>query len=149
MENLSSNQAALQALRINFAKGIDENNWDFFAQTLHENVVVDYSDFGIPAATMTKAQVVELLKGAFKKGIKTQHFVSNFHHEISVNSATGVVYVLARHFMPAAEGFGGEAFDVNARYLDTYVLTNNGWKISQFKLSVSWFTGNPSSAFNL
>jgi SnoaL-like domain len=148
MKNLEVSQE-LQALRITFANAIDANNWELFIQTLDEDVEVDYSDFGIPASTMGKQQVVDLLSGAFKTGIKTQHFVSNFDYEIKENSANGTVYVLAKHFMPNSDGTNGESFDVNAKYLDKYVLTPSGWKISKFKLSVSWFIGNPSSAFNL
>jgi hypothetical protein len=149
MENLSQIKETLQDLRINFAKAIDEKNWALLAQTLDENVLVDYIDFGIPAATMTKSQLVDLIKGTLKEGVKTQHFLSNFHYDIKENAATGVAYVLARHFLPSQDGFTGESFDVNARYVDAYALTKEGWKISQFKLSVSWFTGSASSVFNL
>jgi hypothetical protein len=149
MENLSSNQAGLQALRINFAKGVDENNWELFAQTLAENVEVDYTDFGIPVSTMTKIEVANLVKGAKKIGLKTQHYLSNYKYQDNENDVSGEIYVFARHFMPNADGLTGEAFDVNGRYLDTYTLTNEGWKISKFKLSVNWMIGNPASAFNL
>ncbi|MGL4335124.1 MAG: nuclear transport factor 2 family protein [Lactococcus garvieae] len=149
MKNLEINQE-LQTLRINFAKGIDESNWELFAQTLNDEVLVDYIDFGIPAKKMTREQIVELIRGTLKKGVKTQHFVSNFNYfDITEKTINGIVYVLAKHFMPSADGASGESFDVNARYIDSYVLTDDGWKISKFKLSISWFTGNPTSAFNL
>ncbi|MGL4632668.1 MAG: nuclear transport factor 2 family protein [Leadbetterella sp.] len=140
----------LESLRINFARGIDSKNWDLFAQTLDDEVLVDYIDFGIPAKKMTRNEIVDLIRGTLKNGVKTKHFLTNFNYtSISESRAKGDVYVLARHFMPNSDGTIGESFDVNASYVDSYVLTTNGWKINEFKLSVSWFTGNPSSAFNL
>jgi hypothetical protein len=149
MKNTEITKSELQDLRINFAKGVDENNWELFVQTLAENVEVDYTDFGIPVATMTKIEVANLVKSAKKIGLKTQHYLSNYKYQENENDISGEVYVFARHFMPNADRMTAEAFDVNARYLDTYTHTNEGWKISKFKLSVGWMTGNPSSAFNL
>jgi hypothetical protein len=149
MESLSSNQAALQALRISFAKGIDERNWELLENTLSDEVWVDYSDLGVPPSMMMKNQVVELLKSSIKDGLKTQHYLSNYDFKIEDNEANGSVYVFARHYLPFADGTGGDAFDLNARYLDGFIKTENGWKINKYKLSVSWFIGNPSSVFNL
>jgi hypothetical protein len=149
MKNLEIQQD-LQTLRFNFAKGIDTKNWELFSQTLNDEVVVDYIDFGIPAKKMTRNEIVELIKGTLKEGVKTQHYLTNFNYtEIAETTAKGSAYVFARHFMPNSDATGGESFDVNASYIDSYVLTANGWKINEFKLSVSWLTGNPTSAFNL
>jgi SnoaL-like domain len=149
MENLSSNQAALQALRINFAQGIDERNWALLENTLAEEVLVDYTDLGVPPSMMKKNEVVNLLKSSIKDGLKTQHYLSNYKFDIEGNEAKGTVYVFARHYLPSADGTSGDAFDLNARYIDSFIKTENGWKINQYKLSVSWFIGNPASVFNL
>jgi SnoaL-like domain len=138
-------QEELVDLRLKFAQGVDEKNYDLVENTLTDEVLVDYSDLGVPPTMMTKRQVVELLKGSIKEGLKTQHYLSNFDFEIGEESAKGTVYVFARHYLPST----GDAFDLNARYIDGFVKTENGWKINKYKLSISWAVGNPASVFNL
>jgi 3-phenylpropionate/cinnamic acid dioxygenase small subunit len=146
MEQQSINE--LQMLRINFAQAIDEQKWELFDNILDEQVTVDYTDFGIPVATMSKTDVVNIIKNTLKQGVKTMHFLTNFNFtEIDVNTVNGIVNVFARHHSTAVEG--GSTFDVTAKYIDTYTKTNAGWRINSFKLSVSWTEGNVGDVFNM
>jgi 3-phenylpropionate/cinnamic acid dioxygenase small subunit len=138
----------LQMLRINFAQAIDEQKWELFDNILDEQVTVDYTDFGIPVSTMAKNDVVNIIKNTLKNDVKTMHFLTNFNYsETNENSLNGIVNVFARHHSTSIEG--GSTFDVTAKYIDTYSLTNSGWRIKSFKLAVSWSEGNVMDVFNM
>jgi 3-phenylpropionate/cinnamic acid dioxygenase small subunit len=138
----------LQMLRINFAQAIDEQRWELFNDILDEEVTVDYTDFGIPVSTMSKKDVVNIIKNTLKEGVKTMHFLTNFNYtETDKENVSGIVNVLARHHPTAIEG--GSTFDVTAKYIDTYSKTDSGWRIKSFKLAVAWSEGNVTDVFNM
>jgi 3-phenylpropionate/cinnamic acid dioxygenase small subunit len=138
----------LQMLRVNFAQAIDEQKWEMFDDILDEQVTVDYTDFGIPVSTMSKSDVVNIIKNTLKQNVKTMHFLTNFNlNEIDSTTISGIVNVFARHHSTNVEN--GSTFDVTAKYVDTYSKTNSGWRIKSFKLAVSWTEGNVTDVFNM
>jgi 3-phenylpropionate/cinnamic acid dioxygenase small subunit len=149
-KNLKEQQSIneLQMLRINFAQAIDEQKWELFDHILDEQVTVDYTDFGIPVSTLSKNDVVNIIKNTLKQNVKTMHFLTNFNHtEIDSSTVSGIVNVFARHHSTDVEN--GSTFDVTAKYVDTYSKTNSGWRIKSFKLAVSWTEGNVTDVFNM
>lgn len=147
------NEAQLQTLidkdtianiRLSFAHYIDTQNWSELTALFTDRVDVDYSDFGIPPKIMTKEEFVNLIRNTLtRKGVKTQHYISNFNISIEGDRATNIAYVYARHYLSTERG--GNAFDVNGYYTEKLVRTQSSWQITAIKLSVRWTEGNPEA----
>lgn len=145
------NEAKLQTLidkdtianiRIRFAHYIDTKDWEGLTALFIDRVDVDYSDFGIPAKTMTKEEFVTLIRNTLtREGIKTQHYISNFNISVEGDRATSIACVYARHFLSTEEG--ENAFDMNGYYTEKLLRTESSWKITAIKLSVRWMEGKP------
>ena len=133
---------AIANIRIKFARYIDTQNWSGLTTLLADRIDVDYSDFGVPAKTMTKEDFAALIRSTLScEGIKTQHYISNIDISVEGDFATSVAYVFARHYLPTEQG--GSAFDLNGYYTEKLRRTNSNWLITAIKLSVLWTEGNP------
>lgn len=129
-------------IRIRFAHYIDTQDWKRLTALFTDRIDVDYSDFGIPAQTMTKEEFVTLIRNTLTcEGVKTQHYISNFNISVEGDRATSIAYVYARYYLPTEQG--GNAFDLNGFYTENLVHTESSWQITAIKLSIRWTQGNP------
>lgn len=139
---------AIANIRIKFARYIDTQNWSGLTTLLADRIDVDYSDFGVPAKTMTKEDFAALIRSTLsREGIKTQHYISNIDVSVEGDRATSIAYVFARHYLPTDEG--ESTFDLNGYYMEKLVRTNSDWQINVIKLSVGWTVGNPQQVLAL
>ena len=139
---------AIANIRIRFAHYIDTRDWEELTTLFIDQVDVDYSDFGIPAKTMTKEEFVDLIRNTLtREGIKTQHYISNFNISVESDQATSIACVYARHFLSTEEG--ENAFDMNGYYTEKLLRTKSSWQIAAIKLSVRWMEGQPEKVLSM
>jgi SnoaL-like domain len=69
---------------------------------------------------------------------QTFHDVANHVVEIDGDRATGVVYCLGRHLLPASESGVQEALVLPVRYYDEYVKTDAGWRFASRRIQFTW-----------
>ena len=69
---------------------------------------------------------------------QTFHEMANHVVEIDGDRATGVVYCLGRHMLPASAGGAQEVLVLPVRYHDEYVKTAAGWRFASRRIQFTW-----------
>ena len=91
-----------------------------------------------------RGEIAEAIKGLSRYDV-TLHVVSNHYVEIEGDVATGESYCRASHIRPV-EGGAPEArenYIMNIRYLDEFIRTTEGWRISKRELQVEFTEVSP------
>ena len=133
----------LREVRARFAWTLDTRNWASFASLFTDDVDVDLSAVGVPAARLTREEVVALFRHSFRRPITemgTQQLYGNMVVELDGDSATVRSYLLGHHHVAGMEG--GEDVELRAAYTDRLVRTSVGWRITAMTLHVLSLTGN-------
>jgi SnoaL-like domain len=140
VSDLVSKQA-IQELELKFAHSLDTKNWDLAGKLFTDEVVADFSAYGIPAKTMKKDDLIGLFKYSFRnEKLVTEHLYTNFFIEVNGKTATCRFNFIGNHFVKGLEG--GDDFYLYAQYNDKLKQTENGWKISERTLTVFNTKGN-------
>ena len=131
-----------------FAFGLDHGDADSLASALTEDCVLDFRPAGrklsldFPKLTGRQAIIDALIP--LLGPLDTSHTVSNLQIEISDDSATLYVYVMAQHFMPRE---GPRPESENALLMNRYdcQLLRDGqkWRFRQIVIDNAWAEGNP------
>jgi len=131
-----------------FAFGLDHGDADSLASALTEDCVLDFRPAGrklsldFPKLTGRQAIIDALIP--LLGPLDTSHTVSNLQIEISDDSATLYVYVMAQHFMPRE---GPRPESENALLMNRYdcQLLRDGqkWRFRQIVIDNAWAQGNP------
>ena len=69
---------------------------------------------------------------------QTFHEIANHVVEIDGDRATGVVYCLGRHLLPASASGVREALVLPVRYHDEYIKTAAGWQFASRRIQFTW-----------
>ena len=130
-------------LHYRYARGIDKQDWKTFRSAFATTVQADFSHWGVGAnMEMPADALAEIVAVLFsKKGLVTQHYMTNFLIDVDGDRATGDAYVLARHKI------GDEQMDLNAYYECTYTREPDGWKIRSITLRPRWDEGHDVARF--
>jgi uncharacterized protein (TIGR02246 family) len=73
----------------------------------------------------------------------TMHFVGNHDVVLDGDTASGTVYCLAHHLSSQGDGMTDSCMGL--RYLDRYVRTDEGWRISHRGVHVDWQEDRPAA----
>jgi 3-phenylpropionate/cinnamic acid dioxygenase small subunit len=135
--------AAIQDLRNKFGEALDNKNWDLFGKLFADEVLTDWTAWGVPKQTMKKEDIVTMFsQGAFRRPeLITEHLYTNFRITVDGDQATCVSNFLGQHFIPDFEG--GSEFYLRGEYTDNLIRTIGGWAISSLRLRVFYTSGNP------
>lgn len=130
-------------LHYKYARGIDKQDWETFRSVFADTVQADFSHWGVGANMEMPADALsEIVAVLFsKKGLVTQHYMTNFLIDVDGDTATGDTYVLARHKI------GEEQMDLNGYYECSYVRGDDGWKIRSIVLYPRWDEGHDVARF--
>ncbi len=136
LEALAEKQAIIE-LHYKYAQGIDKQDWATFQSIFHDIIHADYSKWGMGAPSeMSKEEYTQLVQFLFaKKGLITQHYMTNCLITVDGDMAQGDTYVFARHKI------GSEVMSLNAFYTCSYLKTGNGWKIKSIEMNPRWDEG--------
>lgn len=140
LNELASKQA-IQEVELKFAQSLDTRNWELASSLFTDDVVADYSAYGIPAKTMKKEELIGVFRYAFRnEKLVTEHLYTNFLIAVSGKTATCRFNFVGNHYVQGLEE--GDDFYLYAQYNDKLEKTENGWKISERTLTIFYTKGN-------
>jgi 3-phenylpropionate/cinnamic acid dioxygenase small subunit len=115
---------------IRFAFAQDERDWPAFDTIFADEVVMDMSEhLGTPAETMTKAEMLDLLKATLTGFEATHHLIPNHLITVDGDRARCRAYANAYHMVPTEPGVADYCV-VRALYDLGFVRVADGWRIN-------------------
>lgn len=117
----------IMRLLVEYAYAVDEKDYDALAGVFAANVSHDY---GMCAGT-SLAGLIGLLRSYLDRCGPTQHLLGSIEIQVQKDTAFSRAYVQARH-----HGRGIRrllSFDANGEYIDKFVRTPDGWRITHRK----------------
>ena len=127
----------------------DQQNWEFVAESFHDQVVLDYSSMnGNPASTLSPDQIVSAWKGILPGFESTHHQLGNMTTTLKGKSAEIFCYGTASHYLTDETG---NIWWVVGTYDFELELIQNKWKITSMKFNFKYQDGNttlPEKAIN-
>lgn len=151
MSDRWEHRAAISAVVIRYATGVDRRDWNLYATCFTDTCVFDFTSFsGGNPRVMSGAEWaanVRSLNGNFDA---TQHLSAN--HVISFageDDATCVSEMHAQHFFERAtlDALGHAEVEptwctLGGHYTNQLVRRHGEWRIAHCRLDVRWRTGN-------
>ena len=124
-----SDRLELEHLIISYTYAIDERAWDKLDAIFSEDAYIDYRAMG---GIDGKYPVIrKWLPDALKHFPAYMHFVGNFHCEIFGDEALGKVACFNPMVVPRPDKSGSDTMFLGLWYIDRYVRTKDGWRISE------------------
>lgn len=120
-------EAAIGRLLKRYARALDERNFAAFASIFTPDALLDFSKVGGPAAS--HPEIAAWLSEALGQVPELQHFTTNIEIDLAGDHATGKSYTLSISATPLEGGTLGHMV-MGAQYLDEFVRTADGWRIS-------------------
>ena len=141
-----SDRLEITDLMVRYAHAVDTRAWDTFDQIFTPDAVIDYTVFGGPRGTVD--EIVTYLGSVLPAFPAFQHLIANPLLDIDGDTATGRTMCFNPMGVARAEGDPGEPrmFFCGLWYLDRFVRTEAGWRISERVEEKSW-THNMGRAF--
>jgi hypothetical protein len=128
---------------IRYAMGVDRRDWAMFADCFTDPVHADFSGGGAPAATVSRADLVERVSTALDGFTVTQHISPNHVIEFDPSDpdrATCYSYMYAQHLLRGSAS--GEFYLLRGSYANYMRRTDDGWRIERIIQHRSWEDGN-------
>lgn len=124
-----SDRLELQQLVIDYANAIDIRAFDKLDLIFTADAYIDYRAMGgidgrYPEIRQWLPQVLQSFPGYM-------HFVGNFACEIDGDNASGRVACFNPMVVPKPDGAGTDTMFLGLWYLDRFVRTVDGWRISE------------------
>ncbi|SFO50103.1 SnoaL-like domain-containing protein [Pseudonocardia ammonioxydans] len=132
-----SDRAEILELRSRYARALDERDWDLMRTVFAKDASADFA-LGTPFDGID--EIIRGCRSQMDSLDHTQHFLGN--HEITVDGdrASGRHKLIGGAFLQKATGTPSAA--LHGDYVDEYVRTEEGWRISRRQLTITWGEGN-------
>jgi hypothetical protein len=129
---------ALTQLSYRYARAIDSRDYDALGMMFMPDATFAYDHAG-----GAHSDLASWLQGARRLDQLdlTQHFFSNHEFEVAGDQASGRFHMMAQHVRRGVEG--GSNLLIGGIYRDTYVRTDDSWRIATRSHETRWATGNP------
>jgi hypothetical protein len=128
-------------LRYEYAFGIDTRDYGLLRSIFTERIRMDFSSYnGRPATSIAADDWVAGCAVLFDGLDATQHSMTN----PLVDVAEGGRRATQRMAMQAAHFLDGTEFTIGGWYQDSLVRTDEGWRIAEVLLNVTWRRGDES-----
>jgi len=117
----------IQKVKTKYGRTMDAKDFEQFATVFADTITIDMRDRGGELLTLTK----EIVAGMYQKKLadrKTQHFLTDMEIELSGDEAEAVTNYYSIHLV------GDHRTDSTGHSEETYVRTEEGWKIKALKL---------------
>jgi hypothetical protein len=131
---------------IKYAMGVDRRDWEMFAGCFTDPVYADFSGGGIPAATVSRADLVARISAVLNGFTATQHISPNHVVEFDAADRDRAVchsYMYAQHLLTGS--VSGEFYLLRGSYTNHMLRTPEGWRIERIIQHRSWEYGNTSA----
>ncbi|MFI3162968.1 MAG: nuclear transport factor 2 family protein [Bacillota bacterium] len=133
-------KALIEQTILKYATAADLRDWDLLKSILCDEIHIDFTTSGGPAATLTSEQYIGQVTSLIPGFDVTQHQLTNFVVDIDGDTASTVVYMQAEHF--AFEGTDEICRTVGGYYTHKLKKENGNWKICSLKLTATWGRGD-------
>nr|WP_269327573.1 nuclear transport factor 2 family protein [Kineosporia mesophila] len=133
-------RAAIVDVVISYATAIDRRDWNTWSSLFTDQVHVDFSEAGMPAADFPREQFVGFARQGLDIWPATQHLSPN--HQVVINGDEAVCYsaMYAQHHTEQGD------YVMRGSYDNHLVRTAGGWKIARLVQHLSWLEGDPRTA---
>ena len=135
-----SDRFEIQDLLYRYADAIDQERFDELNDVFAEDAHIDYSVFG--GSVGDRAHTIAFLKKAMPMFPNTQHSNANVQIQVKGDRATGRVMCFNPQEVRLPGG-GSQIFMLGLWYVDEYVRTKAGWRISKRVEEKSWVFNTP------
>jgi 3-phenylpropionate/cinnamic acid dioxygenase small subunit len=129
-------ERAIVSVALRYARSIDTKNAELFMSCFTEDAL-----FGLPKLRMDPGMKLEMampfLDSLFSA---TQHVTTNFEVDVSGDKASLRSLYIATHVW--RENLADPLFVMGGHYQDTFVRSDDGWRIQDRLLVNAWFTGD-------
>lgn len=142
-----SDRLEIQQLAVDYAHAIDSRSFDLLDRVFTADAYIDYRVFG--GIDGRYPEIRKWLGEVLSSVTTYQHMVSNFDLAITGDEARGRILCLNPTSVPAEGGAGERIAFYGLWYVDTYVRTPAGWRISsrcEEKAFDPAFRGRPAAA---
>lgn len=129
-------RALISECVITYGVAVDRRDWQLFGECFTDPVHTDYSQNGMPAAELARAELVAVVSEALERYPATQHLSPNHVIEFDENDddrATCHSYMYAQH-----QSESGTLFVLRGAYTNHMRRTADGWRIEDLIQHVSW-----------
>ncbi|GAA0594623.1 nuclear transport factor 2 family protein [Kutzneria viridogrisea] len=133
-----SDRLEIQDLLVAYATAVDSRDFDALDQIIADDAHLDYTAFGGIAGN--RAEVKEWIARSLAQLPAIQHLIANPDIRVDGDRATGRVMCLNSLALPVEDGDPSVALQ-GLWYLDEYVRTPQGWRISRRSHQRSWSQG--------
>jgi ketosteroid isomerase-like protein len=120
---------------------IDTRDWKLFRSIFTDEIEV-YLGPPAPAPRMRRVSAdsfTEQVTTIISRFDITQHFLTDYHVEVSGDTAVWVSYMQARHFKQ-----GQPTWDMGGYYTYHLLRAGESWKMPKYTLTVTWEENRPS-----
>jgi hypothetical protein len=128
---------------IKYAVGVDRRDWVMFAGIFTDPVYADFSGGGMPAATVSRADLVARISAVLNGFTATQHISPNHIIEFDAADPDRAIcysYMYAQHLLRGSGS--GEFYLLHGSYTNHMLRTPEGWRIERIIQHRSWEYGN-------
>lgn len=136
-------RALISELVIRYAVSVDRKDWTSLATCFTDPVFADFSEMGVPAGTVARADQVAGIAAAIGGFAHTQHLSPNHVIEFDdadLDHATCHSYLYAQHLLGGSAN--GDFYLLRGSYTNRVVRTGDGWRIEGLIAHVAWEEGN-------
>jgi ketosteroid isomerase-like protein len=132
-----SDRTEILELRARYGRALDEKDWDLMKTVFAEDASADFA-LGQPFEGIES--IVQACRSQMDPLDHTQHFFGNHEIEVDGDRARGRLKLMGSAFLRAS--VGDPATCLRGEYVDEYVRTDQGWRISRRELTIAWGEGN-------
>ncbi len=133
-----SDRLEIQEMLVAYATAIDRKDFDALDRIFTEDAHIDYTAFGAIAGT--RAEMKEFLASSMAQLTACQHLMANPEIHFDGDRATGRVMCYNALGFPTGDGDSQIAL-LGMWYIDEYIRTSAGWRISRRNQERSWTKG--------
>lgn len=130
-----SDKLEIQELAYEYAEAIDQKDFDRLDQVFTRDADIDYSAMG--GAKGKYPEVKKFLQDSLPMFDQYYHMVANLHIKLEGDTATGRVMCFNPMGLPVPDQAPQMMF-LGLFYIDNYVRTADGWRISARAEEHSW-----------
>ena len=124
-----------------FGRALDLHDWALYESCLCPEFDVDFERLTGRAPVKTTAALFARFAEAALAPLTVHHQYSNNAITVNGDTATGLTYMVARHFSPTDNAWNTQY----GWYENTFVRSDSkwGWQISHLKHDYQWTSGTP------
>lgn len=131
-------RAAISDLMIEYARSVDERDWEAFAAIWAEDATL-----ALPVMEVQGREAIVAAASDPERGVSawdaTHHLNTNHQIHIHGDTATARAYLVAAHIRQIRAP--GEHSDGGGWYDCAFLRTPDGWRYTSSRLTISWTTG--------